>query len=1079
MMNAADDFSLVESLAEASANLSPHVMGALRKKLVAWAAGLSDWERADFITIYATQDATAAGKTVRVNPQTGNVEKVRATAAHTYVAVVAAVPDAKAMAGLLKVISDHPEAFLSLGSPSKLPDVFYAGPISAPFMVESKERFQAKGGDVGSGLRAAEGGGWATMRALMFTTPSRWVMFDRDLQSDMPRDLAFDDVEDWRQAMCRIVPALKNAAWVDVPSTSGRVLRNGSPAFPGAGGSHHYVQISDPTELGSLRQTMMVRAQATGLGYLRTWGQTKGRPWTIFDLSCLSPERQVYDGQPLVEGAGLSVAPVAVTVTAGGVLDMAEVLPLTDAEREAYAAATGHRFETDGHGSLAVVDAGTMTLDTVIEADLPDGKTAALPLRDHWLWFLRNDDAHLRCNTPWRASQSGRAGFMRLGHNGLPFVHDSGLGITYRVSADLMQLAALRDSTIALDDRDVAEKAMRLWARIALANGLAPAQIDGEIEAMLTAATGAQVWQGLGGKSKNRAALTRAVSEARKEAKKALAAAAPVADPRTDPDDQRPIIILGGPDAAPADARHALAAVRDADLAFMRGETLVHVGSFPVAGAQAYVRDAKGNKLSDAAGNPVRHDVRVPGVVAVDKDALASVLGRAARFRTQTTGEGGRVILTPAHPPKAVVGQAKLTAGSVLAGLKGVAGYPLFANGALRTGDGFDPDLGMWLSTNGVEVEQGYFANAREAWLWLANVWLSDFPFVDDSGDDSIPRAHTSSCAVALALPLNLLMRPYLLGQAGPPLTLFTSPQPGVGKTLAVENLAGVVTGQPVPLTTWQTSDEEMTKILTSTIRSAAPFLVFDNTPPRMGIFSTKVDAFVTGSEFSERLLATNSFVSGDCSIPVVLTGVGIVPGGDSRSRSLVCRLMPTAGCNVATREFRHPDIMAFTRENRARILGAFHTIMVEGMASPARKWSGRFQNWAACVGKVVFNASGVDLTAPWIGIGEEDGGHVDLLPATQRIMRLIRARMDADTSEAGYPASGVLDLLRVDQAGFMDLTHGKELTTQFVSGHLDRHDGASFLDGDHLLTLRARKVSSAEGRGRMVKLFSVRRSLA
>jgi hypothetical protein len=83
-----------------------------------------------------------------------------------------------------------------------------------------------------------------------------------------------------------------------------------------------------------------------------------------------------------------------------------------------------------------------------------------------------------------------------------------------------------------------------------------------------------------------------------------------------------------------------------------------------------------------------------------------------------------------------------------------------------------------------------------------------------------------------------------------------------------------------------------------------------------------------------------------------IFTGNSIVPSGDMASRSLIIALNVDRP-DPENRAFEHPDPLAWTLENRAKILRALYTILIAGaLKRPAGQVAKtRFKRWWSLVG--------------------------------------------------------------------------------------------------------------------------------
>lgn len=211
--------------------------------------------------------------------------------------------------------------------------------------------------------------------------------------------------------------------------------------------------------------------------------------------------------------------------------------------------------------------------------------------------------------------------------------------------------------------------------------------------------------------------------------------------------------------------------------------------------------------------------------------------------------------VSPIDPPRRLLCQAlSLRKARGLKPLRGLLNVPsVRADGSLLKASGYDPQSQLYLTA---EVEtfpdipnQPSRADALEA---LETIWapFSEFPFVDDA-----------SRGAMLAGILTCVIRPSL-----PKAPMFHSDAPtvGAGKTLLLEALGLLATGQPVSMMPPPRAGDssEMRKLITS---AAMPgnkgVMLLDNC---VGQFSSgPLSAFLTSEVWEDRLLGTNSLAGG------------------------------------------------------------------------------------------------------------------------------------------------------------------------------------------------------------------------
>ena len=120
-------------------------------------------------------------------------------------------------------------------------------------------------------------------------------------------------------------------------------------------------------------------------------------------------------------------------------------------------------------------------------------------------------------------------------------------------------------------------------------------------------------------------------------------------------------------------------------------------------------------------------------------------------------------------------------------------------------------------------------------------------------------------------------------------------------------------------------------------------------------------------SYYSDRKLGVSEMIATAASTIHFFTGNNIAPRGDLASRSLEIRF-ELDRYDPENREFKHPDPVGWTDNNRAEILGALYTIL---LGNPTLKKSRnapmktRFKMWWRLVGSAVEHVIPVSRASP------------------------------------------------------------------------------------------------------------------
>jgi hypothetical protein len=183
-------------------------------------------------------------------------------------------------------------------------------------------------------------------------------------------------------------------------------------------------------------------------------------------------------------------------------------------------------------------------------------------------------------------------------------------------------------------------------------------------------------------------------------------------------------------------------------------------------------------------------------------------------------------------------------------------------------------------------------------------------------------------------------------------------------------------------------------------MRQSVSLLVWDNIARGSTISCPHIEAALTASEISDRVLGVSCVETAPASTVQVFTGNSIAPRGDMASRSFVVSLNVDRP-DPENRSFTHADPLAWTQANRAKILRALYTILIGGalLRPQDQVPKTRFKIWWSLIGWPVEYAAGllginVDCTELLRAgeAGEEEAS------ATSRSLAILKKRWDGKT---------------------------------------------------------------------------------
>jgi Bifunctional DNA primase/polymerase, N-terminal/Primase C terminal 1 (PriCT-1) len=254
---------------------------------------------------------------------------------------------------------------------------------------------------------------------------------------------------------------------------------------------------------------------------------------------------------------------------------------------------------------------------------------------------------------------------------------------------------------------------------------------------------------------------------------------------------------------------------------------------------------------------------------------------------------------------------------------------------------------------------------------------LSEFSFADDESSKG------RSKAVAVASLVGLFS-----GQLAPegslrPCFITTKNAEGAGASTLVACAVAPVLGA-VPIGTAPEDEAEMKKVLTTVVREGRRVLILDNVKGRLS--SASLEAFISGSIHTDRLLGSNQSITGSNLATVFVTANGCTFSPDMRRRSLVTELHLSEE-HPEDRKFRRPLDVPALLALRPKILGACWALVrnweAQGLPLPDRSHSA-FPDWAQIVGGIVQAAGYACPLNPAAAavVADEDGGAMRTLVA-------------------------------------------------------------------------------------------------
>jgi len=384
---------------------------------------------------------------------------------------------------------------------------------------------------------------------------------------------------------------------------------------------------------------------------------------------------------------------------------------------------------------------------------------------------------------------------------------------------------------------------------------------------------------------------------------------------------------------------------------------------------------AKDDKLYQRAGklvqvvtNPNHDGIErpddAPRVLSLSLPGLRERLTRVARF----IGIDKEGHPKPAHPPKwcyeAVAARGEWSGIRSLAGV--VTAPVLRPDGSVLNSPGYDPATGLLFDPQGVTfpiIEHPTREDAFRSAARLLDV-VCDFPFAKPE--------HRSAW---LAYLLTSLARFAFVGPA--PLFLVDANIRGSGKSLLCDLVALVVTGREMSRMSNPKDDDECRKRITALALAGDTLCLIDNIIGGLGCAS--LDAALTGTVWKDRILKASEIVELPLLVTWSATGNNVVLHADTSRRVAHIRLDSRLENPEQREGFKHPNLKAYIREQRPKLLADALTILSAFCRAgrPQQKlptW-GSFEGWSDLVRQAVL----------WCGQSDPGATRTELVEQSDR----------------------------------------------------------------------------------------------
>lgn len=326
--------------------------------------------------------------------------------------------------------------------------------------------------------------------------------------------------------------------------------------------------------------------------------------------------------------------------------------------------------------------------------------------------------------------------------------------------------------------------------------------------------------------------------------------------------------------------------------------------------------------------------------------ALRDRISRLVDFRKRVVTEKGEYLkeLKPADScVTAIHSQGSWLSIRPITGL--ITTATIRPDGTFIITPGYDEKTGLYLRPYG-EIpdlpENPSRQDASDAATRLREVF-ADFPF-----------AQPMHFAALLAYLLTLLGRYAFAGPS--PLFLLDANVRGSGKSLLVDLVSIIVSGNDMPRMTNPRDDDEFRKRITALVMAGDSTVLIDNVDGKLGCAS--LDCALTSTRWKDRPLGRSEIVELPLRITWAATGNNVMLVGDASRRVAHIRLESPEERPEERKGFHHADIKSHVREHRTDLLRDGLTILSAFIQAdrPDQKLSawGSFEGWSETVRQAV-----------------------------------------------------------------------------------------------------------------------------
>jgi hypothetical protein len=361
--------------------------------------------------------------------------------------------------------------------------------------------------------------------------------------------------------------------------------------------------------------------------------------------------------------------------------------------------------------------------------------------------------------------------------------------------------------------------------------------------------------------------------------------------------------------------------------------------------------------------DPVHGEYQVPVAEAVGKHEMRERMSRVCDFIRIDSKERPHAILPPTDVATLILATPRLP----FPALAGLVEAPFVRpDGSICTAEGYDAASGLYLvPAPGQEVpevpDEPTGKQVEAARDMLMQDLLADFPFEGEADR-----------AGALALLLTPILRALISGAT--PIAVVDATRAGTGKGLLVSCAAIIATGRPAAAMPIPHSEEEWRKTLMAEALRGRPILFMDEAHE---LGSASLASYVAESRVTDRILGVSEMAEVPLSVTWAAAGNNVRLLGDMPRRCYRIRLDAKMDrpWERPSGSFRHPALLEWAQQHRARLLGACLTLarawVVAGRPAGSAELGG-FGGWARVLGGVLETVGVSDFLTNTVAMYEQ-----------------------------------------------------------------------------------------------------------